>query len=359
MSSLLLEHLHYHSASVGNSDIYENILVSFEPERILLVSTNLSVMRMTHLPIGGMGVGEVIVDHNKLTNAVTSLKGDVVLSIQGRTLTLNKTQVRMSGQDPDLFPAVPSLPEPDFYIASGAALGEAVRRCMLSATTEKQKRPNLEGLSFTSYDNGKALEIVGANGLVASIDTTVKTDLSFIPDDFKVFIQRKQLPAFALMEGKIGVTLTEKLWLQSDIGCTMFRLQNHNMDLDIMRKWIPKGPFQRATVDSDVFKSAYKLTSDLGTTFEGTLRTSVSFLETEMVIENFDKGEHYARTAIPCAANGAARMIIDQKIDENLDYLVRRYKRITFEYTSPTLPYIVTSDELPGFQAIIMAMAPK
>ena len=369
----LLDRLHLHAATVDKNG--SNIFIEIDRTFIRFTTNTLVALRQSTLPLEGSGVASALIDFNKFTDIITNMSGEIILGIdqEKRMIFVNRDEVFISGLDPDDATVIPKRTiTPTIRIADGEAFSQAIARCAYAATTEKEKRPNLEGLSFSCDGTTPVMEIIGANGIVFCFDTT--TQITSAYHEFKFFVHYSALSTLRLLPKEpIWIAIDDehgRCWLVSENEQweMMLRLADYKFPMERLKSSTPTDGTNIATVNAKVFKKAYALPRIAGqlstTTTNGknsfdALLTEILFADGEMTIQTYNGGEsHGAKKTIPCEGVGSGRMIIDQLMDKNVDFLLGK-ERITFTFRDPASPYIVTTDSLPGYVTMIMQIQPN
>lgn len=369
----LLERLHLHAATVAKDG---NIFIEITETFIRFTTNTLVALRQSTLPLVGEGVASALIDYNKFTDIVTNMSGELILGVdeEKRMIFINRDEVFISGLDPDDATVIPKRTiNPTIKVADGEAFSQAIARCSYAATSEKEKRPNLEGLSFSCDGVTPVIEIIGANGIVFCFDTTTQI-VSTTLHEFKFFVHYSALSTLRLLPKEpIWIAIDDehgRCWLvsESEQWEMMVRLADYKFPMEKLKSSTPTDGTNIATVNAKVFKKAYALPRIAGqlstTTTNGknsfdALLTEILFADGVMTVQTYNGGSsHGAKKTLPYEGVGSGRMIIDQLLDKNIDYLLSK-ERITFTFRDGNSPYLVTTDSLPGYVTMIMQIQPN
>ncbi len=261
--------------------ITNNVLLATEGSKLKLAATNLEIAISCWIEAEVEEEGAITVPARLLTDFVNSLPNEhIAISLSPKTRSIElkcaRFEARISGQDADEFPPIPSIGDGTSTKIEAEVLETAIRQVVFAAATE-ESRPVLTGIDVRF--EGQELTLAAADGFRLAVHKLPLT--SPVVEKTEVIIPSRSLAELHRLLGgqeePIAVTINPQ---QSQV---LFQLKDVEMVSQLIQgtfpnynQLIPQSYATKAVVDVANFSRATKTASIFARDGSGIVRLMIT-----------------------------------------------------------------------------------
>ncbi len=349
--------------------ITQNVLIATDNSRVKLAATNLDIAISAWIGAQIEEEGTITIPARMLSEFVNSLppeRVDVVSEENGLDLACARFNAHINGQDPEDFPAIPSVTDGVIGRVSPDVLRDAINRVGFAAATE-DSRPVLTGIKVEI--SGDAFTFAAADGFRLAVYEGKLLEPVADAESLEFII-----PARALIEVNrliSGQSDPVEFTVTPQKSQAMFRMDNVELVSQLIqgtfpnyKQLVPENYETRAVVNQGAFLQATRTASIFARDGSGIVRINVSPDEDEQALGKMQvssRAEELGNNVGELDARvegGEAKIAFNSKyLTDVLDVLGDG--EVAMETTSPSSPGVIkpaAEDEAYKYTHVVMPM---